>query len=416
MSGVHGAAIGHLVRRGLEVAQARFSDPYVQTLKDDAALYESTGDEGKIHDYETLPVVITALLTFLIVASIKYTVGEVMAALTMIESPTTTAIIEDKPPAYTDGPDAPVQKETPIYTQAEADVEVTLVPHAPITSKITTTAAHLTKIGGFRAKWRGLGISIVYHFMHSIVSNFGGAMLGFGLLGRALVYVFTSIGLARVHMYWTHCMIAHPVKERRVWRNFVPRTQATPILLPALVVALAQQATIILPMAVAYAVGIPDIRPEHVMDAADKQNCHMLALAALRLLAVPATLLFVAFAILLPATVTLTRIEALLLPEGRETIVPFDRQAIVGDIDMTARGSSKKIFVSAWRSFDRASRWRLVKLYVKMVALQFSTAFVGLHVIIAEMYLIGGDRLAVFLKSATAQLRLEAMEAVERAN
>jgi len=152
------------------------------------------------------------------------------------------------------------------------------------------------------------------------------------------------------------------------------------------------------------------------MDAADKQNCHMLALAALRLLAVPATLLFVAFAILLPATVTLTRIEALLLPEGRETIVPFDRQAIVGDIDMTARGSSKKIFVSAWRSFDRASRWRLVKLYVKMVALQFSTAFVGLHVIIAEMYLIGGDRLAVFLKSATAQLRLEAMEAVERAN
>lgn len=413
MSGVHGAAIGHLVRRGVEAAQAHFNDPYVQQLKSDAELYEQSGPQGEIHDYEMLPVVITAIITLLVVASIKYTIGEVAASLTMIESPTTTAIIEDKPPAYADEPDAPLEKEPLMPAEAEADVEVTLIPNKPVTSKISTTLAHLKRVGGFRAKWRGLGMSIVYHFLHSLVSNFLAGMLGFGLVGNVLVYIFTSVGLARVHMHWTHSMIAYPTNERRFWRRMVPRKQAKAILLPSFVFALAQQATMILPMAVAFAVGIPNIRPEHVLRDVEHKNCHMLAITGLRFLAVPATLLFVAFAILLPATVTLTRIEALLLPEDRDTIVPFDRQAIVGDIDLTARGSSKKIFVSAWKSFDRASRWRLIKLYVKMVALQLTTAFVGLHVVVAEMYLIGGERLAVFFKSAVAQIRLEALERIE---
>lgn len=141
-----------------------------------------------------------------------------------------------------------------------------------------------------------------------------------------------------------------------------------------------------------------------------------MGLLALRFLAVPATAMIVALAVLLPAAVTLTRIEATLLPEDQQTIVPFDRQAIVGDIDLTQRGASKSLFIEAWRSFDKPARLRLIKLYVKMVMIQLAVAFVGLHLIVAETYFIGGERLASTLKEAHAQLTAAAVEAQEKAN
>lgn len=337
-----------------------------------------------------------------------------MASLTMIESPTSTAFIEDKPPAYAyaDEPSAPLEKEGLIPSEAEADidVEVTLVRNKPVTASIRTTMAHLQSVGGFTSRWRGVRASAMYHFLHSIVTNFLASLLGFGLVGNTVIYVFVSVALARVHMAWTHAMIATP-STRVWWRNMVPRKQAKAILLPSLAFALAQQATWVLPALVAFALGLHNIDQEHVVAAANHEDCAKLGLMALRFLAVPATAIFIAFAVLLPATVTLTRVEALLLPEDRETIVPFDRQALVGELDLTARGSSKALFVQAWRSFDSASRWRLIKLYVKMAFIQLAVVFVSAHLMVAEMFVIGGDRLALFFKSGAAQLQLAAIEA-----
>lgn len=334
-----------------------------------------------------------------------------MTTLAMIESRTTTAIIESKPPAYADQPDAPAEKEPLMPSEAEADIEVTLINNQPITSKIRTTLRHLTRIGGFRARWRGAGVSIVYHFMHSLITNFLSALLGFGLFGNAAMYVVASVGLARLHMVWTHSMIAYS-SDQPFHRRFVARDQCRAILLPSFVFAVAQQATLILPIIVAFALGLPELDHGHVADAA-KHDCSKLISMGLKYLAVPATGLFVAFAILLPATVTLTRIEALLLPEDQDTIVPFDRQAIVGNLDITAKGSARSIFVQAWRSFDNASRWRLIKLYVKMVGLQISVVFVSAHLMVAELYVIGGDRLGLLFQSASAQLKLAAAEAAQ---
>jgi len=141
------------------------------------------------------------------------------------------------------------------------------------------------------------------------------------------------------------------------------------------------------------------------------QNNGALYGTLLGLLAVPATALFVALAILLPAAVTLTRVEALLLPEDQDTIVPFDRQAIVSRVDSNKRCQAGALFTAAWRSFDRTSRWRLIKLYVKMTFMQIAVVFVGIHVMLAELYIIGGERLALFVKSGSAQLQLMAIEA-----
>ena len=335
-----------------------------------------------------------------------------MSSLAMIESPSRTAIIESKPPAYTEEPDAPLEKE-PLIIEEDADVEVTVIEHKPITAKITTTIGHLHRIGGFRARWRGLGLAVLYHVLHGVMTNFLAALLGFGIIGEALVYMVVSIGLARLHMAWTHKMISHP--SSKPWFRRVPaRKNCKALLLPALVYAAAQQATLILPIGVAFALGVGPAHGAHFKQAAQHENCSRMVFLGLRFLAVPLTYIMVGLAVLLPASVTLTRIEATLLPEGEETIVPFDKATVMGEIDTTVRGGCRALFVQAWRSFDRSSRLRLIKLYAKLIMVQITISFVAVHLMIAELYLIGGDRLAIFFKSAAAQLKLMAIEAHEK--
>ncbi|KAF2716975.1 hypothetical protein K431DRAFT_256503 [Polychaeton citri CBS 116435] len=407
----------HLVRRGLEAAQSSLqgaSPEYLQQLQHDADLYENSGPHGEIKPAEMLPVIITGVVLALVLASIRYTLGEVVSSLAMIESPASTAIIEPKPPAYTDEPDASLKKDEAGII-AEPDVEVTVIDHKPVTGNIRCAIAHLHRVGGFRARWRGLGLSILYHFSHNVVSNILGAFFGLGLFGHALCYVISSVLLARLHMVWTHAMIAHP-SAKPFWRRMVARKQSKAILLPSLVFALAQQATIIFPILVAYLSGLPDIDHSYFQSPSG-HICHKKAgLFALRLLAVFGTGVIVALAVLLPAAVTLTRIEAVLLNEDEQTIVPFNREAIVADIDMTQRGSARAVFVQAWRSFDRAARLRLIKLYAKMVFIQFIVFLVGVHLMVAEVFVIGGARLAVLAKSGSAQLQLAAIENARVAN
>lgn len=298
---------------------------------------------------------------------------------------------------------------------ADTDVEVTVIDHKPITGKITTTMGLLHRTGGFVARWRGLHLAVLYHFLHAIFTNSLSAFLGLGIIGETFCYIMASLGLARLHMAWTHRMISKP-KAESWYRRLPARKECKALLLPTLVYAAAQQATIVLPIAVAFALGIAHPHGEHFKHAANHEDCSKMVLLGLRFLAIPATYIFVGLAVLLPASVTLTRIEATLLPENEETIVTFDKAAIMGEIDMTVRGGCKSLFVQAWRSFDKASRWRLIKLYAKMVLAQVTVGFVAVHLMIAEMYVIGGEKLAIFFKSAAAQLQLAAIEAKENAN
>lgn len=324
----------------------------------------------------------------------------------MIESPSRTAIVESKPPAYTE---EYTEKEPLISAEEDHDVEITVIDHKPITAKIRTTIHQLQRVGGFRARWRGLGLFTLYHLLHALMTRAIMIFLGFGLLAEALSYILVSLGLARLHMAWTHSLIAYPSTKR--WYQRVPtRKDCRAILLPALVYAAAEQATLILPIGVALTLGVTGSQAHHAKEAVGHELCNRNLLIALRFLAVPATYIIVALAVLVPASVTLTRIEATLLPEGEETIVPFDKAAIMGDVDVSTRGGRRALFVQAWRSFDHTSRLRLVKLYAKLFLVQVTIMFTAAHLMIAELYLIGGDKLAIFFRSATAQLKLAAIE------
>ena len=74
MSGVQGAFVHHVVRRGLSAAQEHFqsgpSEETMNQLQHDAGLYEAAGPEKAINPMEMLPVVLTGIVMLLLVASV----------------------------------------------------------------------------------------------------------------------------------------------------------------------------------------------------------------------------------------------------------------------------------------------------------------------------------------------------------
>jgi hypothetical protein len=377
----------HIVKRSIAHLQG-VSPEYMAKLQQDAQLYEDAGPDMEVDPREALPVLITGVIVFLILASIRYTLGDVVASLAMIESPSATAIVEKKEPAYAD--------EEPLIP-AEADIEITFINHKPITASVCATMAHLRRVGGFFARWRGLGAYILYSLLHGLI------MLIFG----PLLSVFASVLLAPIHMLWTHSMIAPPSPYSLLAR-IVPLKQCAPLVLPSLAVALAKQATIILPLALgALLLDVPRI-PDQVLTAAQTNDPLALLPLALRVLAVPLTAALLALFVLLPASAALTRIEASLLPADVHPIVPFDRSF---DADSAAAPrSNKALFTAAWRSFDRSARRRVLKVYAKLVFVQVLVATAGVALMAAEMYFIGGERLMIFYTSARAQIELMLIE------
>lgn len=323
-----------------------------------------------------------------------------MATLSMIESPSTTTIIESKPPAYADEPDAPVEKE-PLMELTDDDVEVTVISHKPITAKISTTIKHLHRVGGFTARWRGLGQSAVYHFCFNTFGFLVGQLSRsvFGSIGsQVFSQILATVVMCRIHMLWTHAMISKP-SSTPWYRQIAPRKHAKALLLPSLVYAVAQQLVFMLPIAVAIIARWQQFFEPGFVDTFRSLSDFDVAILVLRVLAVPAAAIIATLTLLLPSMAALTRVEACLLPEDRETIVPFDRAAILGDIDLSQRRGATKLFVAAWKSFTSAARLRLVKLFVKLVTAQFAIALIGMHVAAAVIFFFAKDQMVALVNT-----------------
>ncbi|KAJ7833921.1 hypothetical protein B0H14DRAFT_2799751 [Mycena olivaceomarginata] len=313
----------------------------------------------------------------------------IVVFLILDSSPSTTAIVDSKEPAYAD-------EELLIPAEMGTDVEITFINHKPITASLHSTMAHLCHVGGCLSRCRGACVSILYHVLHAAFI----LVLG----GSPLVSLLASILLSPVHMLWTHSMILPPSTA-----CLIPFKQCiAPLVLPTVVVALAQQATFLLPVFVGYLLlDLPNL-PDHALSAAQRDDLLTLALLALRVLAVPASAALLAFFVLLPASATLTRIEASLLPADVHPIVPFDSSFAFSVSEPELRLSKRALFVAAWRSFDRSA-------CLRMVFVQTTVAFLGVAVMAAEIYVIGGERLAIFYTSTRAQLAYWGLSAGEDA-
>ena len=320
----------------------------------------------------------------------------------MVESSETQAYVPvgtlgpQEPPAYSASTPTPKpttgQPEDPDI-DIEGDADILLVRNKPLTASIRATIQHLRARAGYWSRFRGLSMFLAWNalsgFLISIIAN-----IFPNRLGVAFAAIVAETALSTLHMAWVHIAISEPSVKR--WYKRVPSVRTWPKIAPAVALwATTNQVVSILPMLVCGSFGsLKHMRdPEYEPGRKD-----LYAVGGQGMLGV--SLMVILFVLLqIPATVTLVRVAASMLPEEDETIVPFDR-TFAGKTTPTIIGGQGKIgLVEAWRSFPWASRMRLLKLMVKVTLIFISCWLLVTIVLVAEAHILFGDNLGELLKS-----------------
>lgn len=311
----------------------------------------------------------TGLFYFLVSGAIEYTFGRLIPTLVMVESP--QALLFE--PLDTIEPDAPINKNT--------EPELFLAKQKPITSSFRATIRHLQSKAGFRARFRGISLFVVYSFIFSSLSNSLSKFLPFGIAP-----VFTSLVLANLSLAWTHIVISDP--SPKPWYRRLPETKVwKKIAGPTAILAAAEQLTIVVPIILARIYGFDrNMDPKSAANLSGKEG----SMAALKGL----SLVFICFALglvlVVPANVMLTRVQASLLADAEESIVPFDRSFGGKVIPEIVGGSGVVGILEAWNTFDWNARMRLIKTYAKVFAMQLALMVVFIGIATAQLFIIIG--------------------------
>ena len=309
----------------------------------------------------------------------------------MIETPTATAFQMES----ADEVDAPLlDQKTNGMTPVEADLF--LVKQKPITSKMRAALKHIKSVGGRWACFRGLHVALIYHFVHSLIT---GLFASSGMY-RPIIAIITSVVLCRLQMTWTHIVISNP--SPKPWYRRFPSVKAGKnIILPTAILAIAQQAAIYVPTALFFIAAGTWQRPGAYSEGTESQKKSQL----IQLVLIGLTGIATVVLVVIPADVTLKRVQASMLPEEDEAIVPFDR-TFGGKVKPEILGGNGAVgMLDAWKTFDRSARIRLIKLYAKIFAIQVATALMFVMVIVGELRLIMGDDLAKAVRMSQDHLK-----------
>ena len=301
----------------------------------------------------------------------------------MIETPTATAFKTE----YNefDEVDAPLLSQDQKSEKAKVvESDLFLVKQKPITSKMRTTIKHLRAQAGPLARFRGLHVSIIYHLLHGSIIGFFNANVVSHPLVRPFVAILASIALCRIQMTWTHIVISQP--SSKSWIRRIPsRAAVKNILIPTAVLAIAEQAAFCVPSGL-FILANQAFNEEMNESVGRAQNIALLQMFFIVLIAIGIFVLVV-----IPADVTLKRVQASMLPEEDESIVPFDR-TFAGKVKPEILGGSGAVsMLDAWKSFDRSARIRLMKLYLKIFFISVFTTITFLMLIVGELKLAMGD-------------------------
>ncbi|EXJ80618.1 hypothetical protein A1O3_06902 [Capronia epimyces CBS 606.96] len=366
---------------------------------------ESGGHPGgeapsKISPVAGLVFVLTGLLFMILLFCIGYTYGHLVPTLCMIESPETQAYLPvdilnpTDPPAYSPEDVSKPTDDVPEDLEVEgyAARDGLLIRNKPFTSSIRQTILHLRARAGYWSRFRGLSMFIVWH----VVSGFIGGGVG-GATGSRLAVAFAAVVietlLANLHMAWVHIVISEPRAKR--WYHRIPSIRTWPKIAPAVALwAASSQIVAVLPGLVCGSFGSLKRMNDPAYEPGKKDLYAVGAQGFMGMFIMLA--LFVLLQI--PATVTLVRVAASMLPEEDETIVPFDRTFDGRTTPAIIGGQGKIGLVEAWRSFPWASRARLLKLMMKVVLLMMAAWILFTTVLVAEAHIMFGDQLGGIMK------------------
>lgn len=349
---------GHLLRRGVAafMDQPREGKPAEPT---------------PVIELPTWVIVMLATTAFgflFVMTMINYTFGRIVPTLVMIETP--DALFEPLP---TIDPDT----DTPL--DAGAAGEPVALKQQTISSSFRRTLKHLKAKGGFPARFRGFSIYLVNMVLMGIIT---GPISSIPFVPSSFGSVLAAVLLANFSTAWTHIVISEP--SAKPWFRRIPsRRQWKKVALPAAALAVAEQLSIYVPLLFSKVYRFDQIRSDNPNLSGGKTV--VLGFEAFSVFVLGVIL---SFFLVLPANVVLTRVQASLLDDAEETIVPFDRTFSGKVVPEIVGGSGVISMTDAWKTFDWAARVRLVKTYAKVLVLQILLGIAFFSVLAIEFFAI----------------------------
>ncbi|KAF2874618.1 hypothetical protein BDV95DRAFT_487375 [Massariosphaeria phaeospora] len=367
--------IGHAVRRGLEHPSM-------------ASFIKRASEDGPQLEVPKWGVFILASSFFLIAAfllSVDYSLKDVVATLAMVETPTAAITVS----AAHDEAAPKEQKEALL----ETGPEITLVLQKPITSKIRKTLRHLvSETGTGWARMRGAWYMVLYNVEFHFVSTLLELVVPH-VPGRiVLIAGATGALLANLHAAWTHKVISMP-SSMSLYKRIPERSYWKTLAFPAGLQAAMPYLSLYIVRGFAILFGLTTL-DQDVVNYSSAESASVLA----RFFAVVVIAITCTVFLCLPAYVTLIRIEASILSEDQDTIVPFDR-SFAGKVVARILGGSGSIgFIDAWKSFNWEARRRVIKLYVKIFFVNTALILTFAHVFAFEMWAIMGPAIQKYVR------------------
>jgi hypothetical protein len=299
---------------------------------------------------------------------IEYTLERVIPTLLMIESPQEAIVFEPLP---TEDPDSTINKDP--------EQQPSRPPY--ITDSFRRSIKHLQSVGGFTGRFRGFWIFVVNTLLVQWIASML-ALIPFVPGGVAAV--FAAVVCAQFSLCWTQIVISEP--SPKTWfRRFPSARLWRKVALPTAVLAVAEQITVLVPVYLAVLAGLAKDPKDIAHLSRHEQN--MMTLKGFGIFAFGIVL---GLLLIVPANVTLTRVQASLLPDNEEAIVPFDRSFGGKVIPEIVGGSGVVSMLDAWKTFDWSSRIRLVKAYAKAFVVQIAVTILFMICIVGELLLIVG--------------------------
>lgn len=287
----------------------------------------------------------------------------------MIESPPETITFE---PVPTEDSDASLNK-TP---------ELEAVKPKPITASFRTTLQLLQSKGGFRSRFRGISVFVVTQMASNFLAQ---TLVSLPFFPRFVAHPVAAVALAQMSLAWTLIVISEP--SPKSWFRRVPaKSTWKKVAIPTAILALTEQLAILLPFYLAVSLGLTEHDPREFAKVGSRKTGIMFASS----IAVFGLGLLIAFFLVVPANVTLTRVQASLLSDSEESIVPFDRSFNGKVVPEIVGGTGVIGMLDAWKTFDWSARIRLVKAYVKVFFMQIALSVLLTLAIFAQLFIIVG--------------------------
>lgn len=316
-------------------------------------------------------------------SQVDYFYGHVVLTLAMVETPHEKMYLAVDPPQKSESETPLLSEKTEGKVQPPPQAELLLVKRPLVISSIFKAARHLRAQVGRGFKVRGFGLAMLSHLLVAIFRE----SLHRGLFRTRCYFSMpcasfvANVLVTGLMLTWTHVVISKP--SSKWWFSRVPSFRYILRVAPATAIwALAQELT----------VGLPAVLAKNLLDspqaglvASPRSTGPVLAVTLLAIVAV-AVATFVL--IYIPAVVTLARVQASMLPETDEAIVPFDR-TFDGKVVATADGGSGRLgLLDAWRTFGWVSRRNLLKLLVQVFAFEMTIILVFSVIIAAQVLII----------------------------